>query len=507
MSNPFVYTDRDFASLRNQMTEFVKHRIPGWTADPSDFAYSIIEAMAYLGDMMSYYVDRAAMESNILTAQNRSNVFNLARVFGYSPGLSQSAACSVTLTNTGTEDVTVLAGTHIGSHSGGSSYEIRSDILLEPSESATVTVLEGDSKYLDLGVSNGSPNQSFTIPESNIDGRRDTLYVVTWNPLDPLDRMFWSYTEMLLDEGSDTYAFTVYLNDNGTAQLVFGDGVSGAIPNEGWNVGVYYRTCSGAQGNAPGLVANRFLVSWDDPSISSYAAVTVYGESPAFGWDAESTEEVRSGALSLLQAQRRAVTAHDYESLCRSDSRVIDAHCESLVWSRPNVWICPRDIKALMTADLSDSLEGTVSRLAPAGVSPTVRNGHPKFFRATVKILIPSTVDEKYATERVQEAIYAKFSYENAVFHESVAPDHLIRAVHLGVPDSVVLYVQVLDMLYTADWRKVLEDDVSAVWVATATQGRPPLVVPESDEFVVLPSTDFIAVQVEKITSTGKSRF
>lgn len=507
MSNPFVYTDRDFPSLRNQMTDYVRTRIPDWTADPSDFAYSLIEAMAYLGDMMSYYVDRAAQESNILTANNPSTVFNYARIFGYSPGLAESAACSVNLTNNGTDPVTIQAGTPVGSHSGGYSYEIREEVLLAPGASQSVTVLEGTSKYVELGVSSGAPSQTFVVSDSNIDGRRGTLYAVTWNPLNTGDQMFWDYTELLLDESSDNYSFTVYLNDDGTSSVVFGDGVAGVIPTAGWSIGLYYRTCHGAEGNSPGAVLNRFLVSWDSSSISGYNSVEVHGESPSGGWNAETVEQVRTGALNLLSAQRRAVTINDYENLCRADSRVMDSACESLVWSRPNVWVAPREesqLDSLVPAgELCTDLERMLSKLAPAGVSPTVQSGTPLYFKAKIKILIPSTVDEEYATKRVKDAVFEKFSYQNGVFLEMVAADHLIRAVHLGVPNSVVNFVQVEDLQVAPDW-KVVRSGGNVAWAATGT--TPPAVRPKATEFAVIHDPKHIEVTVEKIT-VGKSRF
>jgi hypothetical protein len=81
------YTSRDYASLRNDLIQRVKRRTGNtWLGtDPSDFGVAIIEAFAYMGDMINYYIDRVANESYILTATQRQNLLNLASMYGYSP--------------------------------------------------------------------------------------------------------------------------------------------------------------------------------------------------------------------------------------------------------------------------------------------------------------------------------------------------------------------------------------------------------------------------------------
>jgi hypothetical protein len=62
------YTGRDYYSLREALIARIQDRIPEWTAsDPADFGVALVEAFAYLGDMVSYYIDRTANESFIKT--------------------------------------------------------------------------------------------------------------------------------------------------------------------------------------------------------------------------------------------------------------------------------------------------------------------------------------------------------------------------------------------------------------------------------------------------------
>ena len=76
------YTSKDFYSIREDLIARVKARIPDWTGeDAADFGVALIEAFAYLGDLMAYYIDRTANEAFIGTATQRRSVLNLAQTF------------------------------------------------------------------------------------------------------------------------------------------------------------------------------------------------------------------------------------------------------------------------------------------------------------------------------------------------------------------------------------------------------------------------------------------
>ena len=94
------YTSRDYYALRQELISRVQARVPNWLGnDPSDFGVAIIEAFAYMGDILNYYIDRAANESYIATATQRDTLLNLASMYGYSPAGYVSAATDIQLSN------------------------------------------------------------------------------------------------------------------------------------------------------------------------------------------------------------------------------------------------------------------------------------------------------------------------------------------------------------------------------------------------------------------------
>ena len=74
------YTGRDYYSIREQLIARIQERIPEWTAsDPADFGVALVEAFAYMGDLISYYIDRTANEFSLATATQRNSLLNIAQ--------------------------------------------------------------------------------------------------------------------------------------------------------------------------------------------------------------------------------------------------------------------------------------------------------------------------------------------------------------------------------------------------------------------------------------------
>lgn len=95
------YTSRDYYALREDLIARIKARIPQWSGnDPADFGVALVEAFAYLGDNINYYIDRVANELNINTASQRQSVIDLAMSYGYSPTGYRASLTTLEIVNT-----------------------------------------------------------------------------------------------------------------------------------------------------------------------------------------------------------------------------------------------------------------------------------------------------------------------------------------------------------------------------------------------------------------------
>jgi hypothetical protein len=84
------YVNKDFASLKQQLIEFTKKYYPLSYKDFSDSSPGtiFIEQAAYVGDVLSYYLDQQFKESFIQFSEDRKNLINQSRQLGYKPSVT-----------------------------------------------------------------------------------------------------------------------------------------------------------------------------------------------------------------------------------------------------------------------------------------------------------------------------------------------------------------------------------------------------------------------------------
>jgi hypothetical protein len=81
------YLGKDFGNFRNNLVEFTKQYFPQTYTDFNESSPGMlfIELAAYVGDVLSFYTDTNLKESLLDQANERGNVFDLARSLGYIP--------------------------------------------------------------------------------------------------------------------------------------------------------------------------------------------------------------------------------------------------------------------------------------------------------------------------------------------------------------------------------------------------------------------------------------
>ena len=130
---PISYTSRDFASIRNDLINYAKTYYPDTYKDfnEASFGSLMFDMVAYVGDIMSYYIDYQANESFIETAIEKNNLIKISKQIGYkfsgSPSSSGVAAFYVSIpaqSNGGQENTDLIPilkqGTTMTSDSGAS---------------------------------------------------------------------------------------------------------------------------------------------------------------------------------------------------------------------------------------------------------------------------------------------------------------------------------------------------------------------------------------------------
>ena len=79
------YTSRDFSSIRDQLTQVAERFYPDTFQDFSEasFGAMMLDAVAYVGDQVSFYLDYNVNETFLDTSYQRDNVIRHGRILGY----------------------------------------------------------------------------------------------------------------------------------------------------------------------------------------------------------------------------------------------------------------------------------------------------------------------------------------------------------------------------------------------------------------------------------------
>ena len=322
------YTARDFEAIRQELLFIVSELTPEWTdKEPGDIGVTILEAVAYVADILSYQLDRAQNESYLATAQTRESVMHLLRLIGYemSPASPASVAMAVTVSGA----VTLPAGFKVrtSDNVGGDvqEYTLGADVTLAGAgtycaaadQTKVNTALGINSAIANenliftagrqvtetLGVSDGTPNQVYQLSNFPVCiGPNDDLTINVGGT---------AYTSKtrFVGESATAEVFIFRFDEAQNAFVIFGDGVNGKVPPANDAIQATYRVDGGSEGNRAGVGS---ITSHDVLS----GVTSVYNPNqPSGGTDPETVQEAKKNGPRSLRALDRCVTLDDYESM------------------------------------------------------------------------------------------------------------------------------------------------------------------------------------------------
>ena len=148
-TKPVRYASKDFETIKSSLVEYAKIYYPDTYKDfnNASFGSLMLDTVAYIGDMLSFYVDYQSNESFIDSAIETKNLLKLAKQFGYKRPLEYSSTgkCAfyvqVPATTAGIPDISLVPilkeGTTLSS-AGGTSLMLMKDVDFSKSNSEIV---------------------------------------------------------------------------------------------------------------------------------------------------------------------------------------------------------------------------------------------------------------------------------------------------------------------------------------------------------------------------------
>ena len=100
-NNNVSYTSKDFDSIKSDLMAYVKRYFPNEFGDFNDASggMAILDLMAYVGDILSYNIDKQVNETFLSRAIETKNIVNLAQSYGYTPRKSTPAVVNLSLSS------------------------------------------------------------------------------------------------------------------------------------------------------------------------------------------------------------------------------------------------------------------------------------------------------------------------------------------------------------------------------------------------------------------------
>lgn len=441
----FDYASRDYDTIKADLLSRANRVLPEWTnRDSSDFGMLLVDLWAYMGDVLHYYVDRAANEHYLVTATQRESVLAIANLLDYTPSGRTSANGSLTLANTNSEDYDVAPYTQFVARADNVTYQVYTrygGVISGGSVSApgsgSIDVLEGTIVVGETltNLSSGTGGQSYILSNDNVvtNSIEVVVYETNSSPI--------RYTRIgrMANAKAGDRVFSVNVTPDNETEIIFGSGISGFPPPANSKIEATYAYSSGANGNLPSNSIVDFKSS--TPSGLSILSNTSF----TGGADQESLASLRTSVPSVIASQDRAVTSRDFvNTALRVDgvSKAAVSYTAGESGTNGSVTVYPHplisDSEFLSSTSASVAVPEAIQEAVVAEIAPKAMIGVNVYASASVgwellNLEIDVNVSDRFVQSWVEsdvnEALDSLFSFDRVAFGQTVNIGQIYRTV------------------------------------------------------------------------------
>jgi len=330
--NKIKYTALDYDTIKQGIIQFIRANYPNIQNDffESNAGIMIIDLLAWINDTLALRTDFLVNEAYLATASTQKAILQMLNYINYYPAGASPAVGTVTITLTDgdpglftgaalTNDVIISTASapyeiFITDNSGNpltyevfkSAIDLTSTVIFPAGSiigsSINAAILEGKTVLNNIKLpSNITQNFTITLPDTNIIENYVTITI---------NGVIWRQTTNFAFENGPTNTFELRQINQSQYELVFGDGVFGAIPPANGLIEIRYRIGGGAVGNIALGTMNtvQTITSNQHPiTFNFYNSTATTG-----GADQENLQYSKKIAPKNFAAQLRTVTGEDY---------------------------------------------------------------------------------------------------------------------------------------------------------------------------------------------------
>lgn len=311
----------DFENVKNSLKDYLKSQsvFRDYDFDGSNMNV-LLDVLSYNTFMNAFYLNMAASEGFLDSAQLRSSVISHAKELNYTPRSARSSEAVVNITFTVTSGTAssfeIPKGTQFsGTNANGGFTFVTGDTHTLTSASNIFTmndlsIYEGSYINETFTVDNSIESQKFILSNPDVD---TTSIAVTLIEDDGATLTDFAQAPNLYGLNSTSAVYFVQSTLDGYYEIVFGDGTFGRVPKNNASILVTYRVTNGDAANQiQTFTIDRDLGTFNNVSVNA----TVTTVSPSFdGATVETIESIRFRAPRHYQTQDRAITTNDYANM------------------------------------------------------------------------------------------------------------------------------------------------------------------------------------------------
>ena len=171
------YLNKDFSSFKNTLMEYAKTYFPNTYRDFNETSpgMMLLEMNAYVGDVLSFYIDQQYREMLLPLAEERRNIINMAKMFGYKVKPIVPAYVDLTFTS----EVNALSDDRSKvDYSNGGVWNPGIEIVSSTNQNIIFSTLEHIDFRITSSLNNDDPQDGETIGQSEASGLAST-YTLT----------------------------------------------------------------------------------------------------------------------------------------------------------------------------------------------------------------------------------------------------------------------------------------------------------------------------------------
>ena len=403
-------TNLDYFEIRNSLRDYLRAN-----SDFTDYDFegsvlsNLLDLLAYNTYYTSFNTNMVANEMFLDSATLRDNVVSIAKQLGYTPASATAPEadvnCSVNISTVGDINALVFRrGTGFITTIDNTLYQY----ILQDDYKAAVN--SGSAVFENLKIYEGTLIKTYvtvgsTAPEVILDNVGIDVSSIRVNVYDSSSSSsfeIYKLSENILTVNPQSQVFFVTEVEDENYKVSFGDGVLGKKLTPGQYVEVSYVVTAGELTNSAKVFTFNGIIEDENGSPFGITGVTVSVNSPSYGGASiESIDSIKRNAPALFGTQNRAVTAEDYEAICRRIyPSIADIYSYGGEEANPpeygkvKVAIKPSNA-AYLTSYTKRKIETEIRKFSVGSVTPEIIDPSILYIELNSKIYVQSSLTNK----------------------------------------------------------------------------------------------------------------